>query len=39
MVLETIRLGKLNLVIGGQESQNYTGEVIRLESTKVRWFS
>ncbi len=38
MVLETIRWGRLVLVIGGQESQNYSGEVIRLKSTKIRWF-
>jgi hypothetical protein len=35
MVLETIRQGRLVLVIGGQESQNYTKRVIRLESTKT----
>jgi hypothetical protein len=39
MVLKMIRLGRLVLVIGGQESQNYSSEVIRLESTKIRWFS
>jgi hypothetical protein len=38
MVLETIRRGRLVLVFGGQESQNYSGEVIRLKSTKIRWF-
>jgi hypothetical protein len=40
MILETIRRGqgRLVLVIGGQESQNYSSEVIRLESTKIRWF-
>jgi hypothetical protein len=36
MVLETIRRGRLVFVIGGQESQNYSSEVIRLEFTKVR---
>jgi hypothetical protein len=39
MVLKTIRWGRLFLFIGGQESQNYTSEVIRLKSTKIRWFS
>jgi hypothetical protein len=39
MVLEMIRQGRLVLVIRGQESQNYSGEVIKLDSTKIRWFS
>jgi hypothetical protein len=39
MALETIRQGKLVLVIGGQKSQNYSVLVIRLESTMIRWFS
>jgi hypothetical protein len=33
MVLEKICRGRLVLVIGGQESQNYSKRVIRLEST------
>ncbi len=39
MVLKMIRRGRLVLVIGGQESQNYSERVIRLESTKIRWLS
>jgi hypothetical protein len=39
MVLETIRLWRLVLVIKGKESQKYSNEVIRLESTKIKWFS
>jgi hypothetical protein len=39
MVLEMIRRGRLVLVIGGQESQNYSKKVIRVESTKIRRFS
>jgi hypothetical protein len=39
MVLMMIRQWRLVLVIRGQESQNYSNEVIRLESTKIRWFS
>jgi hypothetical protein len=35
MVLETIRRGRLVLVIGGQESQNYSSEAIRIEYTKI----
>jgi hypothetical protein len=34
-----IRWGRLVPVIRGQESQNYSNEVIRLASTKIRWFS
>jgi hypothetical protein len=34
-----IRQGRLVLFIGGQESQNNSYEVIRLKSTKIRWFS
>jgi hypothetical protein len=37
MVLEMIRRGRLILVIIGQESQNYSSEVVRLKSTKIRW--
>jgi hypothetical protein len=36
MVLEMIRQGRLVLVIGGQESQNYSKRAIRLESTQIR---
>jgi hypothetical protein len=39
MVLEMIRQGRLVLVIWGQESQNYSSEVIRLKSTKIWWYS
>jgi hypothetical protein len=39
MVLKMIRRGRLVLVIGGQESKNYSKELIRLEFTKIRWFS
>jgi hypothetical protein len=35
MVLEMIKQGRLILVIRGQESQYYSSEVIRLESTKI----
>jgi hypothetical protein len=37
--LDAIRWGRLILIITGQESQSYSSEVIRLESTKIRWFS
>jgi hypothetical protein len=37
MVLEMA--GRLVLVIGGQESQNYSKRAIRLESIKIKWFS
>jgi hypothetical protein len=36
MVFEASRLGRLVLVFGGQESQNYSLEVIRLWSTQIR---
>jgi hypothetical protein len=36
---EMIRRGKLVLVIGGQDFQNYSKRAIRLESTQIRWFS
>jgi hypothetical protein len=39
MVLEMIRRERLVLVIGGQESQNYSKRVIRVEFTKIGWFS
>jgi hypothetical protein len=39
MVLEMIKPERLVLVIGGQEYQNYSKRVIRLKSTKIRWFS
>jgi hypothetical protein len=39
MVLEMIRRGRLVLVIIGQEPQNCSKRIIRLESTKIRWFS
>ncbi len=38
-VLKMIRQGRLVLVSRGQESQNYSERVIRLETTKIRWFS
>ncbi len=37
--LNMIRQGRLVLVIRGRESQNYSKRVIRLESTKIIWFS
>jgi hypothetical protein len=36
MVLEMVRWGRLVLVIGGQESQNYSSEVIELKSKKIK---
>jgi hypothetical protein len=39
MILEMIRRARLVLVIRGQELQNYSKRAIRLESTKIRWFS
>jgi hypothetical protein len=39
MVLEIFRRGRLVLVIRGQEYQSYSKRAIRLESTKIRWFS
>jgi hypothetical protein len=34
-----IRRWRLVLVIGGQESQNYSKRTVRLKSTQIRWFS
>jgi hypothetical protein len=39
MVLEMNNQGRLVFAIRGLESQNYSKKVIRLESTKIRWFS
>jgi hypothetical protein len=39
MFTEVIRWGRLVLVIGGQESKNYSNRAIRLKSTQIRWFS
>ncbi len=39
MVLETIRGGEAGPCNWGQESQNYSSEVTRLEYTMIRWFS
>ncbi len=37
MVFKMIRQGRLVLVIGDQEPQNYSKRAIRLESTQIRW--
>jgi hypothetical protein len=39
MVLEMIMRGRLVLVFGGEESQNYSKRAIRLKSTNIKWFS
>jgi hypothetical protein len=39
MVLKAIKWGRLVLVVRGQEGQNYSSEIIWLESTRIRWFA
>jgi hypothetical protein len=36
MLLKMIKRGRSVLVIGGQESQNFSKEVIRIEPTRIR---